>query len=394
VSVSSLSKVVDHNRLLKLYSQIRDNLGPYEIYLSALLIFAVSRAVIFIGVYFRSLIIDRIPDPGQFDAGEAWYYALVRWDSGFYADIANHGYRYNADPTVMSSTAFYPLYPMLALGVKTLFGVDVFVALLLVANISAVAVALLLTKFVRDEFDEETALWSLAFFSFFPSSLFLSTGYTEATCLAFVLLSFIFLRQGKYVSASAFAGLSAATRSTGIVMLPVILCEIYRHKSSSWPRTLQRMALCGLLAVSGLLVFMAFLEIKFGNPLGFATSQGAWHNGTFTDRIVNALTLEPLRHLQLSDGGWFLCFLLLTIWSFWHLRFDASLYALCVLMLPYLTLGITGSMNRFVLMCFPAFVCAALLCRSRPLIAKVVVAILAVMLLLKSAWFAQWFWVG
>ncbi len=42
-----------------------------------------------------------------------------------------------------------------------------------------------------------------------------------------------------------------------------------------------------------------------------------------------------------------------------------SLYAADALMLPYVTLGITESMNRYLLLCFPAFMCLGILCKGR-----------------------------
>lgn len=63
-------------------------------------------------------------------------------------------------------------------------------------------------------------------------------------------------------------------------------------------------------------------------------------------------------------------------------------------MLPYLTLGITDSMNRFVVICFPVFVCLAILCKPRPWLANMLIGIFAALLFLTTALFSQWYWVG
>ena len=102
----------------------------------------------------------------------------------------------------------------------------------MVANIAALAVALLFTKFVRDELGDRVALLSLGSLCFFPSSLFLSAGYSESLCLAFVLLSFICLRREKFVLAAVMAGLASGTRHIGIVVMPVILWEMWRRTRS------------------------------------------------------------------------------------------------------------------------------------------------------------------
>jgi len=239
-----------------LYLQARERWRAYDVYLSAMLIFAASRLVVIVGINFGTLLV-RIPKPESLGCRPAWYHRLLRWDSGWYAAIVSDGYRYIDDASVEGTTAFYPLYPLLSYAVKSLFGINHFVALLLVANVASVVAMLLMTKFVKDELGDEIALLSLAFFSFFPSSLFLSAGYTESLFLVFVLLSFILMAREKFALAAAMAGLSLGTRSTGIVMIPVILWEMGRRNAQPWPRFLPRMALCGVLAASGLLVYMS-----------------------------------------------------------------------------------------------------------------------------------------
>lgn len=372
----------------------RERLRAYDVYLSALLIFAVSRVIVVIGVNFGTLL-DRAQTPGQWDAGGAWYYRLLRWDAGFYADIASNGYQYSDDASHFSSTVFYPLYPLVSYAVKELFGVNQFVALLLVANAAALVGTMLMTKVVKDEGGAEVALLSVAFFCFFPSSLFLSSGYAESLFLTFVLLSFIFLARKEFVIAAILAGLSLGTRPNGIVMIPVILMEMARRNVLPWPRMLPRMVLCGLLAAAGLLAYIAYLDIEFGRPWAFITGQAAWHNGTFSDRFVSAATLVSLFTAEpVSAGVLFLVFLALTIGSIRDSRWAQLLYGLGTLALPYYTLGIDHSMERYVLVCFPAFTYAGVLCKGRPRLAITFIGISGALLLLNTARFSQWYWSG
>lgn len=372
--------------------RIRERWRAYNLYFSILVIFAASRLVLIIGLNLGTLLVPTTPFSAKWDAGPAWYHRLLRWDSYWYAAIVRDGYRYSDNASVQSSTVFYPLYPLTSYAVKSLLGIDEYWALLLVANVAALVAVLLMTKFVKDELGDEISLLSLAFFCFFPSSLFLSAGYAESLCLVFIVFSLILLTREKFVLAAAIAGLALGTRPTGIVMIPVILWEMWRQRSLPWPRLLPRIVLCAVLAASGLLIYMVYLEMTFGHPLAFATGQQAWHGGTLLDRLVSAATLTPFRHLSWRSGGWFLCFLVLTIWSFWRLRSAVSLYALGTLLLPYLTLGITGWMNRFVLMCFPAFMCLGILCKGRLWLACALIGIFAALLLINTALFSQWYW--
>ena len=385
-------------------SPLRTGWRAYEVYLSALIIFAASRAVVVAGINLgkptlRAADVVRTLDPATLQADNVWYYRLLHWDGGWYHAIVRDGYQFGGDPSVPSSVAFFPLYPLFAYAVKSLLRIDTDLALLIVANVAALAAALLFTKFVKDELGDRVALLSLGSLCFFPSSLFLSAGYSESLCLAFVLLSFILLRREKFVLAAVVAGLAAGTRSAGIVMMPVILWEMWWRNKLPWPRLLPRMVLCGFLAASGLLAYMAFLGIKFGQPLAFAASQlawnkGAWRGDTIFERFLSVMTLAPFWHAYPEWIAVFLCFFALSIWSFRRLRFTVSLYAVGSLMLPYLTLGITGSMMRFGLMCFPAWMCVGILCERRLWLTISLIGILSGILLWEAALFSQWHFVG
>ena len=364
----------------------------YQVYIFALLIFTASRLVVYLGVQFGTLL--PMPTGSNFwNAGPAWYHRLLRWDTGWFLTIVNNGYSYNGDPRNQTPTAFFPLYPLVSHAVKFLFGIDEFLALFLVANIASLVVAVLLAKLFKDELGDETALLSLSFYWFFPSSLFLSAGYSESLCLVFVLLSFILLSREKFIFAAAMAGLAVGARAVGIAMLPVVLSEMWWKNKAPDQYVVLKMAACGVLAASGLLGFMLYLGVEFGHPLAFITAQEAWQGKPLWDRFASAATLVPFRRLNLMTAGWFLCALALTIWSFWRLRFALSLYALGTLLVPYLTVGISDSMNRFVIMCFPAFMCLGILCKQRWL-AFVLIGIFAALLLRNSALFSQWYWVG
>jgi hypothetical protein len=179
-------------------------------------------------------------------------------------------------------------------------------------------------------------------------------------------------------------------------MIPVILWEMWSRKPSPGrlPGKLALMALCGVLAASGLLIYMAWLGIRFGHPLAFAEGQQAWHGGTFLGRLAAAATLVPFWHFNWRDGGGFVVFLILAVWSFRRLRPGVSLYGLGAVMLPYVTLGITDSMNRFIVMCFPAFMCLGLLCKGRAWLASILIGLFAALLLVNTALFSQSYWAG
>src|ERR1700686_5390763 len=146
-------------------------------YLKVLAVYLCSRLVVFLGVVFGRTYIALGNDTWL--GGSQWYHRLLRWDSEWYKIIASEGYKYNGDPGETQTVVFYPLYPALCRLVSEILRIDLVDSMLLAANLAGVVAILLLFKLVREHFDEATALATVALISFFPSSIFLSAGYTE-----------------------------------------------------------------------------------------------------------------------------------------------------------------------------------------------------------------------
>src|SRR6202140_676149 len=362
-------------------------------YLKVLAIYLCSRLVVFLGVKFGEAYITLGNDTWL--GGNQWYHRLLRWDSEWYKIIAFEGYKYDGDPGLRQTVVFYPLYSILCRLVSEVLRIDVVDAMLLVANLAAVTAVLLLFKLVRERFDDRTALATVAMISFFPSSVFLSAGYTEPLALLLMVAFFLAVARGRLLAAAMLAGLAVATRSSGIVLLPVLLWELWGARPLS------------IIAPSGLWLHIIYLGIAFHHPMAFADGQAAFHeNTTMSARLLSAVTLEPFSKLNLTDlspaglDQWFtLLFIALIVCSwFAGISRGMTLFAAMVLTLPYLTLcgGPAGftSMARFNIVSFPLFVVMALLTERWRWVVPGIVGIFGGLLLMYSALFAQWQWIG
>jgi hypothetical protein len=372
-------------------------------YFWAVSIFLCSRVVVALGLVFSQKYLPSAIE--RWSAGPLWYHQLLQWDSEWYFRIATEGYRYNGDPAIQQNIVFYPLYPMLARGVAAIGGLTPADALLLVANLAGLSAIVALFKLIRDEFGDQIALATIALLSFFPTSVLLSAGYTEPLELLLVVLFFLVLREKRYLSAALLAGLAVAGRSTGIVLLPVLLCEMWLHRDRK--AFFAALLPCVLLATLGIWLFMIYLWSTFGDPLVFADGQTAFHEGTtLVTRLIAALKLEPFSRMILNDwnpwgqDSWFtLLFVVLIGVSWFRLRSSWTVFAIGVLLLPYLTLsgGPAGfvSMSRFNLVSFPLFVVLAdLVMRAKwPLLAAVT-GLLSASLFMSTALFARRIWIG
>jgi Gpi18-like mannosyltransferase len=375
----------------------------YVAYLAALAIYLGSRLVVFLGVVFGKTYIVLGNDTWL--GGERWYHRLLRWDSQWYKIIASEGYTYNGDAGQTQSVVFYPLYPALCRLVSEILRIDLIDSMLLVANLVAMAAALLLFKLVRERFDDRTALATVALISFFPASIFLSAGYTESLALLLMVAFFLAVARGRLLAAAMLAGLAVATRSSGIVLLPVLLWELWCARPPR--RFLIEAVPLSIIATSGLWLYIIYLGIAFHHPMAFADGQAAFHeNTTMAARLLSALTLEPFGKINLTDFSpagldqWFtLIFIALIVGSwFAGISRGVTLFAAMLLALPYLTLcgGPAGftSMTRFNIVSFPLFLVMARVTERWRWAVPGITGIFGGLLLMYAALFAQWQWIG
>ena len=372
-------------------------------YFKSLAIYLCSRLLVFFGVVFGKTYITLGNDTWL--GGTQWYHRLLRWDSEWYKIIASEGYKYNGDPSLTQTVVFYPLYPTLCRLVSELLRIDVVDSMLLVANFAAAAAVLLLFKLVRERFGDRIALATVTMISFFPSSIFLSAGYTEPLALLLGVSFFLAVARERFVAAALLAGLAAATRSSGLLLFPVLLWELWRCRPPK--QFLLEAVPLSIVATSGLWLYVIYLGLTFGHPMAFAEGQAAFHeNTTLPARLLSALALEPFGKINLIDlspaglDQWFtLMFIALIVCSwFAGIGRGMTLFAAMVLALPYVTLcgGPAGftSMARFNLVSFPLFIAMALLTDRRPWAVPGIVGIFGGLLLMYAALFAQWQWIG
>jgi Gpi18-like mannosyltransferase len=364
-------------------------------------IFLCSRAVVALGLVFSQ---KYLPATDDWSAGPFWFHQLLQWDSEWYFKIVTEGYRYNGDPTIQQNIVFYPLYPMLARSLVTISGLAPADALLLVSNVAGFLAIIVLFKLVREEFGDQLALAATALLSFFPASILLSAGYTEPLALLLIVSFFLALKRKYHLSAAVLAGLAISTRSTGIILLPVLLWEMWLNRDQR--PFLPALLLYILLATSGIWLFMIYLWSSFGTPFAFSDGQLAFHQGTtLATRLIAALKFEPFTRMILSDwnpwgqANWFtLLFIVLIVVGWSRLPSTWTLFAMGVLLLPYLTLsgGPAGfvSMSRFNLVSFPLFVVLADFgLRAKWLLAGVL-GLFGASLFMNTALFARRIWIG
>lgn len=366
--------------------------------LVALAIYAVSRLVVILGVEFADDVAAARTGPEFWQAGDWWFQHLLRWDAGWYGEIASAGYQFNPDPSLASSIVFFPLLPLLGHALAGATGLGVGESLLVVANLAGLAAVGLLAALVTVRFGPFVAVRTAALLSFFPTSVFFSSAYAESLALALVLLAFLMLERDRLWLAALASGLATASRSVCAALVPILMLHAAMARPLPMIRRTALVVATGIVAAGGLIAFVAWQAWAFGDPLAFAKGQEAWTGAmSFGARFTSALLGRPLRSLDYASVL-FLVFAGLVVVGERRLPWSWTVYAALVLLIPYVSLATgqagMGSMPRFLLMAFPALVTLSLLLVGRPWLTGALLVAGTIKLFITTAMFSQWHWAG
>jgi hypothetical protein len=281
---------------------------------------------------------------------------FAQWDGFRYEEIIESGYlshvptdsaKVRADPRIrdprtgrprLVNVSWYPLYPLAGFAVKFISGLqraqladlhspDGFFqavaqrgmasvdALTLVSRICCVLAAVVLFVLARDHFDKKTipaplangvetpgtaefaALWTVAFLFFAPDSIFLYSNFTEGLFTLLLAGFLLFVQRGWWWRAALLAGIAAACRSQGVLFGPMLALFYVCRVPTWWPLRLLKMVALGVISTVGIVAYMCYLHVKFGDGLAFITAQNAgWGAGIRQDSILYGL--NPLNALQ------------------------------------------------------------------------------------------------
>ncbi len=365
----------------------------------------------------------------------------ARWDSVWFLEIADGGYFGND-----YQAAFFPLYPLLTRVVAFVFGgFQVTNASMLVAAVSISLVAFFfalyfLARLVEVELGGRFVTPTLLLVAFFPMSFFYSAAYSESLFLLLAVGCFYFARTDRWLYAGILGGLAATARSAGVLMLiPLVILYLWGPRGSRGrsdaraatglfdrfkPRFRLRPNFLWLLLVpAGLIAYMGYLAIEFGEPLRYATAQEFWHRhfltplgGIYEGASAAFQGARQLLHGSRDPVYWtsvagdpfriaieslvlfvFLVLALVAVTGvFRRLPFAYGAYAAVAIALPLSYPAKTVplmSFPRFAMVVFPLYMWAALVLEKRGWTGWAVVVSAIALSFFTSLW-ATWQWVS
>lgn len=339
-----------------------------------------------------------------------------RWDSGFYLDIAEQGYRYQG--VQFPSVAFFPLMPVLMRLVNLVTG-DILAAGLWTANLALLAAAMLLHRFAAAEYGQPTADRTVWYLLIFPASFYGSAIYSESLFLLLGVATLYLARNSHWWAAGIVSILGAMTRFVGILLALMLVAEWLeqrtRRKEVLPPETSQGMTnrnppgwedlVAASLAPIGTLAYMWYLARQFGDALAFLHASDAWGRtpATLLVTLADMLTRPSQGWLRaLGDGAlpldnWLdlsfvISFFILGIILLAQKRWSEGIFVVLGVVIPFSS-GLLMSQRRYVWVLFPAFI---LLARwgKNIWVERIIFVVSLLLLGLFTAMFGNWYWVG
>ena len=310
----------------------------------------------------------------------------LRWDAGWYLQIAENGYSYirEAGAGAQQNIVFFPAYPMVTRLVALLLGNQktAYVAAGTIVSLTAFLFALAyLHAFARDEIGEERAPAALWLLAAYPFALFFGAIYTESLYLLAAVGAFHHLRRREFVRAGLWGLIIGLTRPNGgLLSVPLALMALspWLPRAVAGGRTMIRRPRAGSLrhiapalgaaamCAIGTLVYSAFVWRLTGNPFAWASGHAAWGRhytslphlvATRYDFIGHAglyeyIAQSPYDMLNVLGAG----FAIAAVWPVWRRFGIAFAVFILVNILPPLTTGGFLSAGRLSSVLFPAFV--------------------------------------
>lgn len=233
--------------------------------LQLLFIAIFSRIIIFLFAY---IYLDGINFP----------YSLCQWDAGWYLSIINNGYDnfphgyQNGD---VANWPYFPLFPILAILFKFLFGLNSSLSSFLLNNILFIVFVTLLFLYIKPLIGEHRSFKGVSAFCFLPFTLYLSVPYSESLFLVLLFTSLYFLNKKRYILFTLSGMLLAVTRNNGVFLVIILFIHILneyfscKDKSAYINNRIPTFLLSALLLPIFFELFSLYLYFKTGDALAF-----------------------------------------------------------------------------------------------------------------------------
>jgi hypothetical protein len=289
------------------------------------------------------------------------------WDGQWYWDVAVNGYPASARDALgqpqQTSLAFYPLYPMLVRVLMWVTGLDFPTAASGLSLLIGALATIVVFRLVASLLGRGRALAAVALLCCYPAAPIMQAAYTESLALLLVGVVLTLVVRGHYGWAILPVLLLGLTRNVSAVLAPVIALHWWVRYARpqrqlrahpSWPPPSLVLLFLTTLAATALWPLLAGLITR--DPDAYFTTMKAWPG--YTSSPFDPPWLDAVA--QHGIAAWLAALVLVGLFVRLVLSHEArswgpELWGWTVSYATYIFLatGVTGSVIRYLLLCFP-----------------------------------------
>ncbi|MFF8812559.1 hypothetical protein [Streptomyces pactum] len=322
----------------------------------ALLVYAGTRAMGLVVLAVWAAVADR----------SAHQLLAERWDSLWYARIADGGYGHSVsmpDGSVHSDLAFFPLLPWLERLLAALGPLSAADAGLLVSAVASLFAAWGLFAVGDRVAGPRAGVTLVTLWAVLPVGIVQSMAYSESLFTALAAWSLYALLDRRWVLAGALAALAGLTRPVGAAVVAAVWltagAELARDAGRRRRWWHERAMLAGVaLAPLGWAGYVVWVSVRTGSPAGYLDVQAGWGNGFDGGLAFASFIVERLFSEAFPAGAALLAGVGVLLWLFavairQRLPLPLLVYAGVVLTLALTAKGYFGSKPRLLIPAFP-----------------------------------------
>lgn len=235
-------------------------------------LFFISRIGLFCLVYWSLVMIPVLDLPGLWRAypENLFLDGWARWDTSWYTDIGTRGYS-NVPNDHGQDTAMFPMFPIL-IYLTNFFVKNGTTSAILVSNVAFFWALIVLFQLLSKRYGNKIAQRTLILICVNPFSFYFCAAYTESIFLLSVVCSFYFCEKKQYLWGALWGAIAGMTKVVGSLLFIPLLILYFEQIDYNW-RKIRPNILILMISTLGIISYMFFLLIKFGNPLQFIDSQ-------------------------------------------------------------------------------------------------------------------------
>lgn len=278
----------------------------------------------------------------------------AHWDSFWYLKIAEQGYQYEAGK--MSSIALFPLYPSLIWLISKLPLVSPVLAGWIISTIALFLGMIFFYKLIKQFHPNINPVEPVVLLLIFPTAFFLTSVYTESLFLTLSIIFFYYLLRKQFLMAAIFLSFTLLCRVNGLFLFIPFLYEYF--KTYGVKKFINPNLASFLIALMGILSFMLYQYIQFGQPLAFLKSQMEWGR-KFSLNPEYFQLVTPASYANFATDVLFLIVAIVSsLLLLRYIKVSYGLYVLAAVLIAVST-GTLMSIGRFTLILFPIFILIA-----------------------------------